>query len=448
MAESARLNAGQCQPRAWKSRKSTTWPKRSRSMTLPSAPPRISASPAQDIARAGERKRSALTMTAATREKTTSSGVCQPGASARKLNAAPLLSTRTRLKKPVSTRRSPGAKLPSTAHLASWSATTIAAAIANQRQFLGIPPFFAGPGQVAAAAAAKRLVVDVRAVMPAALAFAVQARRDLHAQLSSRAMHAGGGGEHHELEILAEAAQQLVVAALGVEVDLGPQRRADLAGRAQLLDFLAQGVAQLAHALPPRQQLRGVLRARQRVPGVEKDVVVALSRIHLRELLGGEAQDRRHQPHQAVGDVVKRALRRAPRQRVRLAGVEPVLEDVEQKRAEVLGAERLQLLRDEVELEALVNACDVVLHARRHGERIAVDLQHFVGRHGVPGGVEVGGVGEQEAQRVAHAAIALHHVLQDLVGDEQLARAVGARHPQPQDLGAEQIGRASCRERV
>src|SRR5439155_19059655 len=99
---------------------------------------------------------------------------------------------------------------------------------------------------VAAAAPAERLVVDVRTVMPAALAFAVQARRDLHPQLAARAMHAGGGGEHHELEVLAEVAEQLVVAAAGVEIDLGLQRRADLAGRAQLLDFLAHGVAQLA----------------------------------------------------------------------------------------------------------------------------------------------------------------------------------------------------------
>src|SRR5205807_6670023 len=274
MAESARLNAGQCQPRACRSRKSTTWPKRTRSMRLPSAPPRTSASPAQNIGRRGERKRSTLTKTAATREKTTNSGVCQPGASARKLNAAPLLSTRTRLKKSLSARRSPGAKLPSTAHLATWSATTTAAAIANQRQFLGIPPFFAGSVQVAAAAAAERLVVDVRTVMPAALAFAMQARRDLHARLSPRAMHAGCGGRHHELEILAEAAEQLVVTAVGVEIDLGLQRRADLAGRAQLLDFLAHGVAQLAQALPLGQQLRAVLRARQRVPGLEEDAVV------------------------------------------------------------------------------------------------------------------------------------------------------------------------------
>src|SRR5213592_1582645 len=439
MAESATLNAGQCQPKAWKSRKSTTWPKRSRSMRLPSAPPRISASPPQNIGCGGERKSSTLTMTAATREKATNSGVCQPGASARKLNAAPLLNTRTRSKKPLSARRSPGAKLPSTAHLAAWSATTIAAAVANQRQFLGIQPFFAGSVQVAAAAAAERLVVDVRTVMPAALAFAVQARRDLHAQLCARAMHAGGGGEHHELEILAEAAEQLVVAAAGVEIDLGLQRRADLAGRAQLLDFLAHWVAQLAQALPLRQQLRAVLRARQRVPGLEEHAVVALSGKYLPELLGGEAQDRRHQPHQAVGDVVERGLRRATGKRVGLARVEPVLEDVEEERAEVLGAERLQLLRHQVKLLAIVVRGDLLLRARRHGERIAVDLEQLVDRHGVPRGVEVRGVGEQEAQRVAHAAIALHHVLQDLVGDEQLARVVRARHPQPQDLRAQRM---------
>src|SRR3989442_185272 len=425
MAESAPLNAGQCQPKAWKSRKSTTWPKRSRSMTLPSAPPRISASPPQNIGCGGERKSSTLTMTAATREKATNSGVCQPGASARKLNAAPLLNTGPRSKQPLSARRWPGAKLQSTAHLAAWSATTIAAAVANQRQFLGIQPLFAGSVQVAAAAAAERLVVDVRTVMPAALAFAVPARRDLHPQLSARAMHAGGGGEHHELEILAEAAEQLVVAAVGVEIDLGLQRRADLAE----VDFHADGVAQLAQALPLRQQLRAVLRARQRVPGLEEHAVVALSGKYLPELLGGEAQDRRHQPHQAVGDVVERGLRRATGKRVGLARVEPGLVDVEEERAEVLGAERLQLLRHPGELVAIVVRGNLLLRARRHGERIAVDLEQLVDRHAMPSGVEVGGVGEQEAQRIAHAAIALHHVLQDLVGDEQLARIVGARHP-------------------
>ena len=46
MALSATLNAGQCQPSAWKSRKSITAPNRTRSMTLPMAPPMIRPSPA------------------------------------------------------------------------------------------------------------------------------------------------------------------------------------------------------------------------------------------------------------------------------------------------------------------------------------------------------------------------------------------------------------------
>lgn len=43
IAVSARLKAGQCQPAAWKSRKSVTAPRCTRSIRLPNAPPTISA---------------------------------------------------------------------------------------------------------------------------------------------------------------------------------------------------------------------------------------------------------------------------------------------------------------------------------------------------------------------------------------------------------------------
>ena len=59
-------------------------------------------------------------------------GVCHPEAPARKLNAAPLLNTSTRLKNPVSCRRSPGANASSTQSLVTRSAAMIAAATANQ----------------------------------------------------------------------------------------------------------------------------------------------------------------------------------------------------------------------------------------------------------------------------------------------------------------------------
>jgi len=74
-----------------------------------------------------------------------------------------------------------------------------------------------------------------------------------------------------------------------------------------------------------------------------------------------------------------------------------------------------------VELVALVVPGNLFLRARRHGERIAIDLESSSTGTVSLAALEVGGIGEQETQRIAHAAIALHHVLQDLVGDEQLA---------------------------
>src|SRR2546425_1824045 len=334
IAESATLNAGQCQPCAWKSRKSTTLPKRKRSIRLPSAPPRISARPVQSRRRPGERTMNVPTMPIATSAKTISAGVCQPAASDRKLNAAPLLYTSTMLKNPVTSMRSPSAKRPSTIALVTWSASTTAAARANQRHALSMAAALARAVEVQLAAPAQRLVVDVGAVVPAALAFAMRAR--LHLHLQRPAMHVRRGGQHDEFEILAEASEQLVVGALGVELDLGLQRRADLTRRAQRLDFLAHRIAQLAKACPLREERGGIRRLRQLVPRMEEHAVVLGAGERVPQLLRGKGQDRRHQPHQAVRDVIERALRRAARRGIRLAGVEPVLEDVEVEAAEVL----------------------------------------------------------------------------------------------------------------
>ncbi len=51
-------------------------------------------------------------------------------------------------------------------------------------------------------------------------------------------------------------------------------------------------------------------------------------------------------------------------------------------------------------------------------------------------GVEVAGVGQQEAQRVADAAVGIDHAGQDLVVDAQVARVVGGGHPQADDFRA------------
>src|SRR5689334_8561276 len=202
-------------------------------MRLPSAPPRTNARPAQSVRRSGERSSSTETTIAAPSAKAASSGVCQPGAAARKLKAAPLLNTSTMLKKLVSSTCSPGAKRASTSHLVSWSASTIAAAAANQRADLDIAACLARPAQVRPAARAQALFVDVRRVVPAAVAFAMPAR--LHLDRSLAPVDAGRGSNEQELQLVFDAGEQPVVLAGGMQVSFGLQRCADLVLSAQRL---------------------------------------------------------------------------------------------------------------------------------------------------------------------------------------------------------------------
>src|SRR3954466_4121306 len=133
------------------------------------------------------------------------------------------------LKKPVSSMRSPSEKRASTSALVTWSAITTPSASANHRQALSVDAALAGAIEVGLAAAAERLVVHIGAVMPAAFALTILARLDYRLP-PARANNTGGGSEHYELEVVAEAAQQLEILALGMELDLRLERRADLAG--------------------------------------------------------------------------------------------------------------------------------------------------------------------------------------------------------------------------
>src|SRR5688572_4287066 len=173
-------------------------------MTLPTAPPRIRARPAQNTVRPGERSSSTDTTMAATRAKVTSSGVCQPPAPARKLNAAPLLNASTRLKKPVTSSRSPGAKRASTTDLVSWSASTMPAETRNQGQVLDMRARLSRAVEVRPAASAQAFAVDIGQVVPAPLAFWMLARLDLHSRLA-RAFHVRCGGDQQVLQLGAEA---------------------------------------------------------------------------------------------------------------------------------------------------------------------------------------------------------------------------------------------------
>ena len=72
-------------------------------------------------------------------------------------------------------------------------------------------------------------------------------------------------------------------------------------------------------------------------------------------------------------------------------------------------------------------------------QRVAVDFQQIVHRHAVAGQVEIGQIGQQEADGVAQAAIAFGDALQDGVRNRQLARVIRRGHPQTQNVGAQGV---------
>ena len=156
--------------------------------------------------------------------------------------------------------------------------------------------------------------------------------------------------------------------------------------------------------------------------------------------LGREAQNRCYQPQYALRDVVKSILRRAARGGIRATGIQPVLEDIQIERAEILGTEGEQPSHGRMKFIAVVVLEHVSLQVRREHDCVAVDFEAILHRDRMPLGIEIGNVREQKPQGVANAAIGLDHPLQDLVGDEKLSRVVGRRHPEAQDLRAQRLG--------
>ena len=77
------------------------------------------------------------------------------------------------------------------------------------------------------------------------------------------------------------------------------------------------------------------------------------------------------------------------------------------------------------------------LQLRRAGQRVAVDLQHLGGRDRVLGRVEIADVGEQKAQGITDAAVAVYHPRQDFVVDVEVARVVGGCDPQAHNFRAQ-----------
>ena len=175
--------------------------------------------------------------------------------------------------------------------------------------------------------------------------------------------------DQHEAQVVAEARERVVARRRGAAIATSACSDEPIVPR------LAQRPrAPSARRRAPRRMRCPLADQRRRRPAAAGNAsvqvwqkIVASSGLHdAPRLLGGERQDRRHQPQQRVADRAR--ARSAPSAARALSvprRVEAVLQHVEVEAAEVLRAERLQPLHDEVELVARVVGRD----ARRRSAR-------------------------------------------------------------------------------
>ncbi len=165
-------------------------------------------------------------------------------------------------------------------------------------------------------------------------------------------------------------------------------------------------------------------------------------------LVSGEGEDRGHQFHQRVQDLVQGRLGAPPLEGVAAARIEPVFEDIEIKRAHLDAAEGVHHLVDDVELVVLVSPEDPLLEGFHLVQRPAVQLGHLSVGHRVGGRVEIADVAQDVAAGVADAAIGLRNRVEDLRGDSGIVPVVLGRGPQAQDVGAELLDNVFGRHHV
>ena len=222
-----------------------------------------------------------------------------------------------------------------------------------------------------------------------------------------------------------------------VNVHRGLQRRTKLACRTQLLEFARNIGLERDHGIPVDLLRR--LHFRQGPPRREQHGFVARAGQVFPDLLGRERQDRRQPAHHGLGDVVHRGLRGSARGARGRHRVEAVFQDVEPEGAQLDDAEAVHFLVNHVEVVVAVGLDDLRLQRARAGECPAVDLQQALDGQRIARRVETRQIAEQESQGVAHAAVAIRHALEDLVGDTHLRAVVSRCDPKPQHIGTEGV---------
>ncbi len=92
-----------------------------------------------------------------------------------------------------------------------------------------------------------------------------------------------------------------------------------------------------------------------------------------------------------------------------------------------------------MKLELVIRPPHLGIELRRPRQDVLVQRLHLAERNGMPRRIEVMQIAQQKAQRVAQLAIVLTHPLHQVFTRRNVLAEVDARHPQPNDLGAETL---------
>ena len=137
--------------------------------------------------------------------------------------------------------------------------------------------------------------------------------------------------------------------------------------------------------------------------------------------------------------MIDRGLTGTARQAVFCGGVLPVLDDIEVKTTHLGTTEVVDLLVDQVELITLVGVLNLLLQLPCTIHCPAIKLDHLLRCNTIGDRIEAVEIGQQETVGIADAAIGIRSALEDLIGDRHLTTVIGGRHPQPDDIGTEEI---------
>ncbi len=139
---------------------------------------------------------------------------------------------------------------------------------------------------------------------------------------------------------------------------------------------------------------------------------------------------------QRLRDAIHGGLRRAARAVSRRERVEPVLQHIEIKRAEIHHGKIVQRVEDAMKFKSLVPFAALRDQFRRARKHPAVELFHFGVGHGIARGIEIGEISQREAKRVAQLAIRLGKLRHHVVGHAHVRRVILRRNPQAQQIRA------------